>query len=122
MMDRVVIPDDLEEGEYLLGWRWDCEESGQIWQNCADITLIKDTPPATTTPVPTPPPTPSPKPSPVCKKFENPQCGPFVKGCAYGGCQECTDDTSFNCNICCPGCEMAAKTGINYCTESSEII
>eukprot|EP00660_Eupelagonema_oceanica_P019760 gene19760-biopygen44345 len=28
-MDRVAIPDNLEAGEYLLSWRWDCEESTQ---------------------------------------------------------------------------------------------
>lgn len=44
IMDRVLIPESLEEGEYLLSWRWDCEESTQIWQNCADIRLTKDTP------------------------------------------------------------------------------
>merc|ERR1712032_1526907 len=127
IMDRVVIPEDLEEGDYLLSWRWDCEESTQVWQNCADITLTKDVPPPTTTPVPSPSPTPSPKPpspkpSLTCKKFENPQCGPFTKGCAYGGCQECEDEETYNCNTCCPGCEMASKGDINYCTESSAIV
>jgi hypothetical protein len=39
IMDRVVIPEDLEEGDYLLSWRWDCEESTQVWQNCADVHL-----------------------------------------------------------------------------------
>merc|ERR1719399_1732506 len=41
IMDRVVVPDDLEEGDYLLSWRWDCEESTQVWQNCADLKLSK---------------------------------------------------------------------------------
>ena len=31
--DRVLIPADLPAGEYVLGWRWDCEETAQIWQN-----------------------------------------------------------------------------------------
>jgi len=39
IVDKVKIPDDLEEGQYLLGWRWDCEQTYQIWQNCADITI-----------------------------------------------------------------------------------
>jgi len=123
MMDRVVIPDELEAGEYLLGWRWDCEESTQVWQNCADLVLTEDAPPATTTPVPSPSPSPSPKPSKyTCKQFENPKCSAFTKNCAIGGCSECTDETTFNCNTCCPGCEMASKGGVTYCTESSTVV
>lgn len=41
IMDRVVIPEDLEEGDYLISWRWDCEESTQVWQNCADVHLTR---------------------------------------------------------------------------------
>merc|ERR1712032_1480968 len=131
IMDRVVIPEELEEGEYLLGWRWDCEESTQVWENCADIVLTNSKPPATTTPAPTPPPSPpapSPGPKPpsppkVCKA--NPQCSPFVKdgkGCAFSGCQECADDTTFNCNACCPGCEITSKGDTHYCSTASTII
>jgi hypothetical protein len=31
VMDQVLIPQDLTPGPYLLSWRWDCEESNQIW-------------------------------------------------------------------------------------------
>ena len=27
-------------GEYVLGWRWDCEMSSQVWSSCADITIV----------------------------------------------------------------------------------
>lgn len=40
IMDLVTIPEDIEPGSYLLGWRWDCEESTQVWENCADITIV----------------------------------------------------------------------------------
>eukprot|EP01006_Ploeotia_vitrea_P017617 TRINITY_DN48839_c0_g1_i1.p1 TRINITY_DN48839_c0_g1~~TRINITY_DN48839_c0_g1_i1.p1 ORF type:complete len:380 (-),score=25.13 TRINITY_DN48839_c0_g1_i1:1241-2380(-) len=40
IVDHVVVPDDLPSGEYLLSWRWDCEQSPQIWQNCADISVV----------------------------------------------------------------------------------
>jgi len=30
--DTVVVPEHLEPGRYLLGWRWDCEQSSQVWQ------------------------------------------------------------------------------------------
>jgi hypothetical protein len=40
IMDLVEVPTDIEAGDYLLGWRWDCEESTQVWENCADITIV----------------------------------------------------------------------------------
>merc|ERR1712224_349953 len=39
VVDEVAIPEDLEPGDYLLSWRWDCEQSDQVFQNCADITI-----------------------------------------------------------------------------------
>jgi hypothetical protein len=40
VVDEVEVPAELEAGDYLLSWRWDAEQSAQIWQNCADITLV----------------------------------------------------------------------------------
>jgi len=40
IVDMVRIPKGLNPGKYVLGWRWDCEESAQVWQNCADITIV----------------------------------------------------------------------------------
>ena len=37
--DYVYVPDDLPAGEYVLGWRWDGEETAQVWQNCADVSV-----------------------------------------------------------------------------------
>ena len=37
--DRVLIPHDLPAGEYVLSWRWDAEETAQIWANCADVSI-----------------------------------------------------------------------------------
>jgi len=37
--DRVVVPADLPPGDYVLGWRWDCEMTSQVWSSCADITI-----------------------------------------------------------------------------------
>lgn len=39
IVDQVKVP-ALEPGPYLLSWRWDCEQSHQIWQNCADIHVV----------------------------------------------------------------------------------
>merc|ERR1712232_1027593 len=30
IIDQVRIPAHLAPGEYVLGWRWDCEESSQV--------------------------------------------------------------------------------------------
>lgn len=38
IMDQLLIP-ALPDGKYLLSWRWDCEQTTQIWQNCADIAI-----------------------------------------------------------------------------------
>ena len=40
IIDCVLIPESLELGEYLLSWRWDAEQSAQVWQNCADVLII----------------------------------------------------------------------------------
>ena len=31
-----MIPQGLTPGRYVLQWRWDCEESDQIWASCSD--------------------------------------------------------------------------------------
>lgn len=37
--DQLLIPEDLPAGEYVLGFRHDCESSAQVWSSCADITI-----------------------------------------------------------------------------------
>jgi hypothetical protein len=36
--DTVIIPEDLPEGDYVLGFRWDTEDP-QIWVSCANVRL-----------------------------------------------------------------------------------
>ena len=38
--DQLRVPEHLPPGEYVLGLRWDCETSAQIWQSCADVTIV----------------------------------------------------------------------------------
>ena len=38
--DKVVIPDDIKPGKYVMSWRWDCEETAQVWQSCADVNIL----------------------------------------------------------------------------------
>jgi len=37
--DRVYAP--TEPGEYVLQWRWDNEQTPQIWTTCADIQVVE---------------------------------------------------------------------------------
>ena len=39
MYDYLKVPEHLQPGEYVLGFRWDCESSAQVWQACADVTI-----------------------------------------------------------------------------------
>ena len=39
LKDKLIVP-NLPDGKYLLSWRWDCEQTPQIWNTCADITLV----------------------------------------------------------------------------------
>ena len=38
MTDKLQLP-KLAAGEYSLSWRWDCEQTPQVWNSCADITI-----------------------------------------------------------------------------------
>jgi len=39
--DRVIVPDNLTPGDYILSFRWDSQRTPQIWSNCANIKLVK---------------------------------------------------------------------------------
>jgi predicted carbohydrate-binding protein with CBM5 and CBM33 domain len=41
IVDLVQIPTDLPLGDYVLSFRWDCEQTPQIWTNCADIEITE---------------------------------------------------------------------------------
>ena len=40
IVDGLMVPTDLVPGDYVLGFRWDCEQTSQVWSSCADITVI----------------------------------------------------------------------------------
>lgn len=40
IIDKVVIPEDLEPGKYVLSQRIDAEQTAQVWTTCADINII----------------------------------------------------------------------------------
>eukprot|EP00729_Bicosta_minor_P011101 gene11101-15820_t len=37
--DTVKIPAHIEPGNYILGFRYDCEATAQVWSNCADVVV-----------------------------------------------------------------------------------
>lgn len=82
IVDKVKIPADLPEGDYVVGFRWESEQTPQVWQSCSDVT-IKKTGPATKPFTPTTGCT-------MC-------CAPKAP---CSNCTGCTDDRSGACAYC----------------------
>ena len=40
IVNEVVVPAELPAGRYVLGFRWDCEGTSQIWASCSDVALV----------------------------------------------------------------------------------
>jgi len=40
IVDRLRIPATIPQGDYVLGWRWDCEQTPQVWSSCSDVTIV----------------------------------------------------------------------------------
>merc|ERR1712110_856947 len=40
IVDTLQLPDSLELGKYVLGFRWDCEQTPQIWSSCSDVEIV----------------------------------------------------------------------------------
>jgi len=48
IVDLLKIPENLPAGDYVLSFRWDCEQLPQVWGNCADVKIkVKGTAKAT---------------------------------------------------------------------------
>ena len=41
IIDRVQVPSELPPGEYVLSFRYDCEQTPQVWNQCADVRLVQ---------------------------------------------------------------------------------
>ena len=39
IVDRVHVPSALPPGDYVLSFRHDCEQTPQVWNQCADVRL-----------------------------------------------------------------------------------
>lgn len=40
IVDLLRVP-DVPAGDYMLSFRWDMEQSAQIWSNCADVKIVE---------------------------------------------------------------------------------
>ena len=40
IFDYIEVPVNLEAGQYVLSFRWDCQATSQIWNACANINII----------------------------------------------------------------------------------
>ena len=41
IVDQVQVPQNLIPGDYVLSFRWDCEQTSQVWNTCANIRVVK---------------------------------------------------------------------------------
>ena len=39
IVDTLTIPKGLKPGNYVLQFRWDCEETDQVWLSCSDVKI-----------------------------------------------------------------------------------
>jgi len=110
IMDSLRVPE--REGDYVLQWRWDCEQTPQVWNSCADISIHTQLPP-----YPTPAPTfaPTPVTHGGCCRFGS-SCG----DCGTDGTGWCHLSAS-NCAVCsgsfdsrarAPSCSGARKASL----------
>lgn len=97
LMDRLRVPSDLPLGDYVLSWRWDCEQTPQVWSNCADISIVDSSSPAPKPPAPTPtPPSPVPPTSGHCC-WGGSSCTSATKCYTDGFCSSSADHCTVNC-------------------------
>jgi len=82
IVDKLKIPSDLPEGDWVVGFRWESEQTPQVWQSCGDVT-VKSSGPATKPFTPTTGCT-------MC-------CAPKAP---CSNCTACTDDKTGACAYC----------------------
>jgi hypothetical protein len=39
IVDHVAIPPEIKPGDYVLSFRWDCEETAEVFASCADVAI-----------------------------------------------------------------------------------
>lgn len=49
VVDKVKVPSDVVPGHYIVSWRWDAEQTKQVWSQCGDVMIVDSTDAVTTT-------------------------------------------------------------------------
>lgn len=88
VVDQLRVP-SVPSGDYIVSFRWDCEQLPQIWTNCADVTIL-DASPGHPESLNT---------KPFSKWAGCEACCEVSRGfCA--NCTRCTNDKSGECEYC----------------------
>jgi len=44
IVDKVKVPENIQAGFYVLSFRWDCEQTPQVWNTCANLKIVSGNP------------------------------------------------------------------------------
>merc|ERR1712083_590017 len=44
IIDEVVVPKNIPNGDYVLSFRYDSEQTPQVWNSCADLVITSEDP------------------------------------------------------------------------------
>lgn len=80
IVDKVAVP-KMPAGEYVIGFRWDSEQTPQVWQSCGDVTIQE-----------------SGEPSKPSTKMDG--CDACCPGGLCANCTKCADDKTGACAYC----------------------
>jgi len=84
VVDTVQVP-NLPEGRYVLSFRWESEQTPQVWASCADITIVS-----------------SGEGTKPFQRYEGCEicCGSVADGGTCANCTKCLDDKKGDCAYC----------------------
>lgn len=40
VVDKLQVPGDIAPGNYVLSFRWDCEQTTQVWNSCSNVKIV----------------------------------------------------------------------------------
>eukprot|EP00039_Didymoeca_costata_P017990 m.331659 g.331659 ORF g.331659 m.331659 type:complete len:497 (+) comp16775_c0_seq1:97-1587(+) len=40
LREKLKVPSNFKPGHYVLSWRWDAEQTSQVWSHCSDVMLV----------------------------------------------------------------------------------
>jgi len=40
IVDMLQVPSNLAPGDYVVSWRYDCEQTSQVWNTCGDVRIV----------------------------------------------------------------------------------